>query len=159
MGIKDKLKTGVQRNLNQKYIRRLLDIISKKPVLYAYGSTFSSLSDKYLNIFTIESLRNAYSDNNHPVGYGSLFLPYEMFHALGITPFLPEVMAGFTAGLGLATPRHLKNPLQTGTYRTCVHFIEVHPVQWNLMYFQSRILSSLPIWPAMPRKNHFIYTR
>lgn len=103
MGIKDKLKTGVQRNLNQKYIRRLLDIIAKKPVLFAYGSTFSSLSDKYLNIFTIESLRNAYSDKNHPIGYGSLFLPYEMFHALGITPFLPEVMAGFTAGLGLAT--------------------------------------------------------
>lgn len=102
MGIKDKLKTTIQRNLNQKYIRRLLDIISKKPVLYAYGSTFSSLSDKYLNIFTIESLKNAYSDNNYPIGYGSLFLPYEMFHALGITPFLPEVMAGFTAGLGLA---------------------------------------------------------
>ncbi|GAH97845.1 unnamed protein product, partial [marine sediment metagenome] len=102
MGIKDKLKTGIQRNLNQKYIIRLLDIISKKPVLYAYGSTFSSLSDKYLNIFTIKSLKNAYSDNNYPIGYGSLFLPYEMFHALGITPFLPEVMAGFTAGLGLA---------------------------------------------------------
>ncbi len=102
MGIKDRLKTGIQKNLNQKYIKRLLGIIAKKPILYTYGSTFSSVSDKYLNIFTIESLRKAYSDNYRPVGYGSLFLPYEMIHALGITPFLPEVMAGFTAGLGLA---------------------------------------------------------
>ncbi|HEY4695504.1 MAG TPA: 2-hydroxyacyl-CoA dehydratase family protein [Candidatus Hydromicrobium sp.] len=107
MGIKNRLKTGIQKNLNQKYIKRLLGIIATKPVLYAYGSTFPTISDKYLNIFTIESLKKAYSDNSHPVGYGSLFLPYEMFHALGITPFLPEVMAGFTAGLGLA-PQTLK---------------------------------------------------
>ena len=102
MSTKDRLKTGVQRNLNQRYIRRLLGIIAKKPILYTYGSTFSSITDKYLNFFTIESLRNAYSDNKRPIGYGSLFLPYEMLHSLGITPFLPEVMAGFTAGLGLA---------------------------------------------------------
>jgi benzoyl-CoA reductase/2-hydroxyglutaryl-CoA dehydratase subunit BcrC/BadD/HgdB len=107
MGIKDRLKTGIQKNLNQKYIRRLLGIIATKPALYAYGSTFSSVSDKYLNIFTIESLKKAYSNSSRPIGYGSLFLPYEMFHALGIMPFLPEVMAGFTAGLGL-TPQTLK---------------------------------------------------
>ena len=101
MSIKDRLKTGIQKNLNQKYLRRLLSIISKKPVLYLYGSTFSSVSDKYLNIFTIESMRNAFL-GKHPIGYGSLFLPYEMFYSLGITPLLPEVMAGFTAGLGLA---------------------------------------------------------
>lgn len=103
MGIKDRLKTGIQKNLNQKYIKRLLGIIAKKPILYTYGSTFSSVSDKYLNIFTIESLRDAYSDNSHPVGFGSLFVPYEMLHALEITPFPPEVMAGFTAGLGIAS--------------------------------------------------------
>ena len=102
MSTKDRLKTGIQKNLNQRYIRRLLGIIAKKPILYTYGSTFSSITDKYLNFFTIESLRNAYSDNKRPLGYGSLFLPYEMLHSLGITPFLPEVMAGFTAGLGLA---------------------------------------------------------
>lgn len=107
MGIKDRLKTGIQKNLNQKYIKRLLGIISKKPILYTYGSTFSSVSDKYLNIFTIESLRDAYSNNSRPVGYGSLFIPYEMLHALEITPFPPEVMAGFTAGLGIA-PQTIK---------------------------------------------------
>ncbi len=107
MGIKDRLKTGIQKNLNQRYIKKLLGIIALKPILYAYGKTFPSTSDKYLNIFTIESLKKAYSDNNRPIGYGSLFLPYEMFYALGITPFLPEVMAGFTAGLGLA-PQTLK---------------------------------------------------
>jgi len=106
MGVKERLKTNLQRNLNQKYIRRLMSIISVKPLLYAYGSTFQSVADKYLNIFTIESLKKAYY-NNKPVGFGSLFLPYEMFYALGITPFLPEVMAGFTAGLGLA-PQTLK---------------------------------------------------
>ncbi len=102
MGIKDRLKTGIQKNLNQKYINRLLGIIAKKPILYAYGSTFSSVSNKYLNIFTIESLRDAYSGNSRPIGYGSLFIPYEMLHALEVTPFPPEVMAGFTAGLGIA---------------------------------------------------------
>jgi benzoyl-CoA reductase/2-hydroxyglutaryl-CoA dehydratase subunit BcrC/BadD/HgdB len=107
MGIKDRLKTGLQKNLNQKYIKRLLGIIAKKPILYTYGSTFSSVSDKYLNIFTIESLRDAYSNNSRPLGYGSIFIPYEMLHALGITPFPPEVMAGFTAGLGIA-PQTIK---------------------------------------------------
>ncbi|HEY4662237.1 MAG TPA: 2-hydroxyacyl-CoA dehydratase family protein [Candidatus Humimicrobiaceae bacterium] len=107
MGIKDRLKTGIQKNLNQRYIKRLLGIMSVKPVLYAYGKTFPSASDRYLNIFTIESLKKAYSGSNRPVGYGSLFVPFEMFYALGITPFLPEVMAGFTAGLGLA-PQTLK---------------------------------------------------
>jgi len=102
MGIKDRLKTGIQKNLNQKYINRLLGIIGKKPILYAYGSTFSSVFNKYLNIFTIESLRDAYSGNGRPIGYGSLFIPYEMLHALDIIPFPPEIMAGFTAVLGIA---------------------------------------------------------
>ena len=107
MGVKDRLKNDIQRNLNRRYIKRLLGIISVKPLLYAYGNTFPSAADKYLNIFTIGGLKKAYSDNSGPVGYGSLLLPYEMFHAMGITPFLPEVMAGFTAGLGLA-PQTLK---------------------------------------------------
>jgi len=107
MSIKDSVKTSIKRNLSQRYIKRLLGIISAKPLLYAYGSTFQSAADKYLNIFTIESLKKAYSDNNRPVGYGSIFLPYELFHALGITPLLPEVMAGFMAALELA-PRTLE---------------------------------------------------
>ncbi|MES0341213.1 MAG: 2-hydroxyacyl-CoA dehydratase family protein, partial [Candidatus Humimicrobiaceae bacterium] len=37
-----------------------------------------------------------------PVGFGSLFLPYEFLHGIGAIPFLPEVMAGFIASLGLA---------------------------------------------------------
>ena len=102
MGIKENIRTGVQRNLNQKYIKRLLGILAVKPVLYTYGSTFPTLSEKYSNIFTIKSLKNAYSNNKQPVGFGSLFIPYEMFYSLNIKPFLPEVMAGFIAGLGLA---------------------------------------------------------
>jgi len=101
MAVKETIKKNIQRNLNRAYIRKLLGILARKPVLFAYGSTFSSQSDKYLNIFTIESLRDSY-DEKGPVAFGSLFLPYEMFHALGVAPFLPEVMAGFTAGLGLA---------------------------------------------------------
>jgi len=101
MGVKEKIKTNIRRNLNRDYIRKLLGILARKPILFAFGSTFSSVSDKYLNIFTIENLRDSY-DAKKPVVFGSLFLPYELFHALGVTPFLPEVMAGFTAGLGLA---------------------------------------------------------
>ncbi len=107
MSVKERIKKNIRSNLNQRYIKRLLGILSVKPLLYTYGNTFSSRADKYLNIFTIESLKKAYTDKKNPVCYGSLFLPYEMFYALGITPFLPEVMAGFTAGLGL-TSRILK---------------------------------------------------
>lgn len=101
MGVREKIKTNIRRNLNKEYIRKLLGILARKPILYAYGSTFSSVSDKYLNIFTIENIRDSY-DEKKPVVFGSLFLPYEMFHALELIPFLPEVMAGFTAGMGLA---------------------------------------------------------
>ena len=101
MGVREKIKTNIQRNLDQKYLKRLLGIITKKPVLYAYGSTFSSISNKYLNIFSIRSIRDTYNGEK-PVGFGSLFLPFELFHATGISPFLPEVMGGFTAGLGIA---------------------------------------------------------
>jgi len=101
MGVREKIKSNIRNNLNREYFRRLLGILARKPILYAYGSTFSSIADKYLNIYTIENIRDSY-DKRKPVVFGSLFLPYELFHALDTVPFLPEVMAGFTAGLGLA---------------------------------------------------------
>jgi len=105
MGITDKIKENIkvkiQRNLDRNYITRVLNILGSKPVLSTYGSTFSSQSDKFLNIGSIRILKKAYS-GKYPVGFGSLFLAHELFHSLGIVPFLPEVMAGFTAGLGLA---------------------------------------------------------
>jgi benzoyl-CoA reductase/2-hydroxyglutaryl-CoA dehydratase subunit BcrC/BadD/HgdB len=99
--IKENLKQGIQRNLDRNYISRVLNLIGLRPILSTYGSTFSSSSDKYLNIASIKSLKKAYN-SNQPVAFGSLFFSHEFFHALGIVPFLPEVMAGFTAGLGLA---------------------------------------------------------
>ena len=102
MGIKESIRTGIQKNLNQKYIRRLLNVLAKKPFLYIYGKTFPSVSHRNSHLFTIKSLRNAYSKNKQPVGFGSLFLPYEMLYSLKIKPFLPEVAAGLTAGMGLA---------------------------------------------------------
>ena len=99
--IKENLKLKIQNNLDRNYIRNILRIIGKRPVLAAYGATFSSRSDKYLNIASIKSVSRAYNPKNS-VAYGSLFLPYEMFHALDLAPFLPEVMGGFTGGLGIA---------------------------------------------------------
>lgn len=101
MGVKEKIKTNIRRNLNQDYIKRLLGIIARRPVLFAYGRTSPSISYKYLNTFSIKSTQVAYN-GRQPVGFGSLFLPYELFHSIGASPFLPEVMAGFTASLGLA---------------------------------------------------------
>ncbi|MBM3712951.1 MAG: 2-hydroxyacyl-CoA dehydratase, partial [Actinobacteria bacterium] len=72
----------------------------------AYGATFSSQSDKYLNIVSIKNIKKSYNKKS-PTAYGSLFLPYELFHSLEIVPFLPEVIAGFTGGLGI-TDRTLK---------------------------------------------------
>jgi benzoyl-CoA reductase/2-hydroxyglutaryl-CoA dehydratase subunit BcrC/BadD/HgdB len=99
--LKENLKLKIQNNLDRNYIRNILNIIGKKPVLAAYGATFASRSDKYLNIASIKSVSRAYNPKNN-VAYGSLFLPYEMFHALDLAPFLPEVMGGFTGGMGLA---------------------------------------------------------
>ncbi|MFC2145227.1 2-hydroxyacyl-CoA dehydratase subunit D [Actinomycetota bacterium] len=101
MDVKEKVKSNIQRNLNQQYIKRLLGIIATKPVLFAYGRTSPSISYKYLNTFSIKSLQDAYN-GKLPVGFGSIFLPYEFFHGIGASPFLPEIMAGFTASLGLA---------------------------------------------------------
>jgi len=105
MGIADKikegLKTNIRNNLDKENIKKILNVISAGPVLSACGATFASKSDKYLNIYSIKSLQRAYS-RKYPVAYGSLFLPYELFHALGISPFLPEVIGGFTGGMGLA---------------------------------------------------------
>ena len=99
--IKEDIKDKIQNNLNKDYITRVLRILGSRPILSTYGSTFSSESDKFLNMASIKSIQKAYS-GKYPVAYGSLFLPYELFHSIGITPFLPEVMAGFTAGLGIA---------------------------------------------------------
>ncbi|MCK5566624.1 MAG: hypothetical protein KAI62_01845, partial [Actinomycetia bacterium] len=101
MDVKERIKTNIRRNLNQDYIKRLLGIIARRPVLFAYGRTSPSISYKYLNTFSIKSTQVAYN-GRQPVGFGSLFLPYELFHSIGASPFLPEVMAGFTASLGLA---------------------------------------------------------
>ncbi len=102
MGIIESVKTGVQKNLTQKYIRRVLNILAKKPVFYFYGKSFSTRSHKYSNYFTTINLRNAYSKNKQPLGFGSLFIPYELLYSLKIKPFLPEVVAGFTASMGFA---------------------------------------------------------
>ncbi len=99
--IKEALKTRIQKNLNRDYIEKILGVVGSWPVLPVYGMTFASKSDKYLNIVTIKNIKKAYS-KKYPVAYGSLFLPYELLHSLGLVPFLPEVMAGFTAGIGIA---------------------------------------------------------
>ncbi|MBC7334320.1 MAG: 2-hydroxyacyl-CoA dehydratase, partial [Actinobacteria bacterium] len=101
MNLKELVKLKLKNNLNRDYIRKILNLIASRPLLHLAGSAFSSVSDKYLNIFSLKSLKDAYSEK-YPVAYGSLFLPYELFHGLGITPFLPEVMAGYAAALGLA---------------------------------------------------------
>lgn len=99
--IRETLKTKIQKNLNRDYIEKMLGIVGSWPVLPVYGMTFASKSDKYLNIATIKNIKKAYS-KKYPVAYGSIFLPYELLHSLDLVPFLPEVMAGFTAGLGIA---------------------------------------------------------
>lgn len=59
--IKENLKLKIQNNLDRNYIRNILRIIGKRPVLSAYGATFSSRSDKYLNVASIKSVSRAYN--------------------------------------------------------------------------------------------------
>jgi len=99
--IKEKIKKNLQDNLDEKTIKKLLKVMGSWPLISFYGTMFSSVSDKYLNIISIKNIKRAYLDNSN-LAYGSLFLPYELFHGLGLSPFLPEVMAGFTAGMGIS---------------------------------------------------------
>ncbi len=101
MSFKDTLKEKIKQNLNRKFIGKILALAAKKPVLYLFTRTLKSVSDKHLNSVSIKSFYKAYSKKSQ-VAYGSLFLPYEMFYSLGLSPFLPEVLAGFTAGMGIA---------------------------------------------------------
>jgi benzoyl-CoA reductase/2-hydroxyglutaryl-CoA dehydratase subunit BcrC/BadD/HgdB len=100
--IKSKIIKNIQNNLNVSSIKRLLKILSSKPILSLYTSSIKSISDKYLNIYTIKYMNEVYS-GKYPIAYGSLFLPYELINGLSLKPFLPEVLAGFTAGLGVTS--------------------------------------------------------
>ncbi len=101
LNFKEKIKKDIKDNLNQQYIKRFLSIAARKPLLMLLGTTFKSASDRLLNMYSMEAMGKAYNTAN-PVAYGSLFLPYELFHGLGLVPFLPEVIAGFAAGMGIA---------------------------------------------------------
>jgi benzoyl-CoA reductase/2-hydroxyglutaryl-CoA dehydratase subunit BcrC/BadD/HgdB len=100
VNLKEKIKNDLRDNLDKKSIRKLLRVIGSWPLLPFYGTMFSSASDKYLNILSIKNIKRAYLGSK--TAYGSLFVPYELFHGLGLQPFLPEVMAGFTAGMGIS---------------------------------------------------------
>jgi benzoyl-CoA reductase/2-hydroxyglutaryl-CoA dehydratase subunit BcrC/BadD/HgdB len=99
--IKDSLIKNIQENLDSQTIRKLLRTVSFAPILALYGSSIKSATDRYLNVYTIKYLNEVYSEKS-PVAYGSLFLPYEMIIGLGLNPFLPEIMSGFTAGIGVS---------------------------------------------------------
>lgn len=99
--LKTRFVNSIQKNLNKKFVKKMLRLISIKPVASSYGQSFKSISDRYLNIYSIRYLNEVYN-GNYPVAYGSLFLPYELINGLGLKPFLPEIMGGFTAGLGIS---------------------------------------------------------
>ena len=135
MGIAEKIKDGLKqtyRIILIKNIKKILNIISSEPLLSAYGqATFASKSDKS-SYLQYKSLQKAYS-SRYPVAYGSLFLPFELFHALGLAPFLPEVIGGFTGGLGLAD-RTLKEASSRWYTPTSALFTEVLQVLWRWIF-------------------------
>ncbi len=103
MGIgsfKQNIINKIQNNLDIGSIRKILKFISNPLVFYIYGLTFKSVSDKYLNKYSLTYMREVYC-GNYPIAYGSLFIPYELLNSLNIRLVLPEVMGGFTAGLGV----------------------------------------------------------
>jgi len=99
--IKENLIKNIQENLDSQTIKKLLRTVSFGPILALYGSSIKSVTDRYLNIYTMKYLNEVYS-GKFPVAYGSLFLPYELIIGLGLKPFLPEIMSGFTAGVGVS---------------------------------------------------------
>lgn len=98
--IKQNLINNIQNNLDIKSIRKILGLISNPFVFSLYGLSFKSSSDKYLNKYSLSYMREVYC-GRHPIAYGSLFIPYEILNSLNLKLVLPEVMGGFTAGLGI----------------------------------------------------------
>lgn len=99
--IKNKILDNIQNNLNVKNIKYLLYFIANPIILSLYGLSFKSITDKYLNFYTLQYMKELYS-GKYPIAYGSLFIPYELLNGMGLKPLLPEVMGGFTAGLGIS---------------------------------------------------------
>ncbi|HHT79115.1 MAG TPA: 2-hydroxyacyl-CoA dehydratase [Actinobacteria bacterium] len=98
--IKQNIINNIQNNLDIKSIRKILKFISNPLIFSLYGLTFKSVSDKYLNKYSLSYMKEVYC-GNYPVAYGSLFVPYELLNSLNLKLVLPEVMGGFTAGLGV----------------------------------------------------------
>ena len=98
--IKQALIKKIQNNLDINSIKKILGLISNPLIFYLYGLSFKSVTDKYLNKYTMEYMKAVYS-RKYPIAYGSLFIPYEMLNSLNLKLILPEVMGGFTAGLGV----------------------------------------------------------
>ncbi|MDD3519749.1 MAG: 2-hydroxyacyl-CoA dehydratase family protein [Actinomycetota bacterium] len=107
VSIKEKIIDSIQNNLDIKSVRKILKLISNPIVFFLYGLSFKSVSDKYLNKYSLSYMREVYC-GNHPIAYGSLFIPYEILNSLNLKLILPEVMGGFTAGLGV-TDKTLSN--------------------------------------------------
>src|SRR5680860_200321 len=99
--IKKVIIKNIQENLDSQTIKKILKMVSFGPVLALYGSSIKSEVDRYLNIYTLKYLNEVYS-GKFPIAYGSLFLPYELIIGLGLKPFLPEIMSGLTAGIGVS---------------------------------------------------------
>ena len=98
--IKQNLVNNIQNNLNISTIRKIVKLISNPIIFSLYGLSFKSASDKHLNRYSLSYMKEVYC-GNYPVGYGSLFIPYEVLNSLNLKLVLPEVMGGFTAGLGV----------------------------------------------------------
>ena len=105
--IKQNIIDSIQKNLDINSIRKILKFISNPFVFYLYGFSFKSASDKYLNKYSLSYMKEVYC-GNFPIAYGSLFVPYEILNSLNLRLVLPEVMGGFTAGLGV-TNKTLSN--------------------------------------------------
>lgn len=52
--------------------------------------------------FFVEIARRSYTTRPEPVVWSNLFVPSELFWALGITPFFPEAWTGLAASMGLS---------------------------------------------------------
>ncbi len=100
--IKQNLINNIQNNLDIKSIKKIVKLISNPIVFSLYGLSFKSASDKYLNKYSLSYMKEVYC-GKHPIAYGSLFIPYEILNSLNLKLVLPEVMGGFTAGLGVTS--------------------------------------------------------
>lgn len=99
--LKETLAGQLKKRLTRRTIKAALIAITKDPLFRLLKADFSFEALRISSKFSLDLARKAYT-RDQPVCLVSLFSPHELFHALGVVPFVSEVVSAMAAALGFS---------------------------------------------------------